>query len=93
MSLADNFKFLSSKKQMDSEPKIALKEHKRVVNEMLSAVVQMNLIVAEWSKDVVETAEKSNNREVIQFTKSSLLSLKKKLTGNLLKVTGNNDRV
>jgi hypothetical protein len=90
MNIGDILKF---KKTMEEEPKITLKEHKRVVNEMLSSVVQMNLIVSEWSREVVETAEKSNNREVIQFAKSSLLTLKKKLSGNLLKVTGNNDRV
>lgn len=90
MSIND---FLKSKKTIDAEPKITLKEHKSVVNEMLGSVVQMNFIVAEWSKDVIEAADKSKNPEVIRFAKSSLLGLKKKLAENLLKTTGNNDRV
>jgi hypothetical protein len=85
--------FLKTKKALDAEPKITIKEHKRVVNELLSATVQMNILVAEWSKEVIETADKSKNQEVIRFAKSSLLSLKKKLAENLLKMTGNNDRV
>lgn len=85
--------FLNKKKALDAEPKITLKEHKRVVNEFLSNTVQMNIIVAEWSKEVIEMSDKSKNPEVIRFAKSSLLSLKKKLAENLLKMTGNNDRV
>jgi hypothetical protein len=85
--------FLKTKKALDSEPKVTIKEHKRVVNELIGNSVQMNIIVAEWCKEVIETSEKSKNQEVIRFAKSSLLSLKKKLAENLLKVTGNNDRV
>ncbi len=77
--------FLKSKKDIEAEPKITLKEHKSVVNEMLGSVVQMNVIVAQWSKDVVEAADKSHNQAVIQFAKSSLLSLKKMLAESLQK--------
>lgn len=82
--------FGKSKKE---DPFITRADHKRIVNELMGSIIQINLIVATWSKELIEAAEKTNNREVIAFSKNLLLSLKKKLAENLLKTTGNNDRV
>jgi hypothetical protein len=72
---------------------ISVEEHKRIVNGILGSLVEMNLLVAQWSKEVIETADKSQNADVIKFAKSSLLTLKKKMAEHLVKTTDKNDRV
>ena len=58
-------------------------EHKKIVNTLLKAIIEMNVLIAEWTISSTELAEKSKNQEVIKFANNSMLVLKKKLAEKL----------
>ena len=74
-------------KPKSEEPIITISEHKRVVNQLIGGLVRTNIIIAKWTEEVKESAEKTKNPTTIHFTKSSILNLKKKLAEELQKVT------
>jgi hypothetical protein len=75
------------------EPTIILADHKKVVNQLIGGLVRTNIILAKWTEEVKEAAEKTKNPTTINFAKSSILNLKKKLAEELQKATEINGRI